>query len=104
MRYDADKAPDPDQWLELDEHDRIDLVGSPIAGAGTCRSVSAATRVIVENQVAMGDATVVRDARSAYAGGARPGAFSSRSFSMSPLARMITMPTSIPNMAASSAG
>ena len=24
MRYDADKAPDPDQWLELDEHDRID--------------------------------------------------------------------------------
>jgi hypothetical protein len=27
MRYDADKAPDPDQWLELDEHDRIDLVG-----------------------------------------------------------------------------
>jgi hypothetical protein len=26
LRYDADKAPDPDQWLELDEHDRIDLV------------------------------------------------------------------------------
>jgi hypothetical protein len=26
MRYDASEAPDPEQWLELDESDRLDLV------------------------------------------------------------------------------
>jgi hypothetical protein len=26
MRYDADKAPDPKEWLELDEYERIHLV------------------------------------------------------------------------------
>jgi hypothetical protein len=26
MRYDADKAPDPEEWLELDESERIDAV------------------------------------------------------------------------------
>ena len=25
MRYDADKQPDPEEWLELDESDRLDL-------------------------------------------------------------------------------
>jgi len=63
MRYDADKAPDPDEWLELDEHERIDLVVAyhrrgnlPVGGSAKAH---AATHVIVENQVAMGDATVV---------------------------------------------
>ena len=109
MRYDADKAPEPDQWLELDEHDRIDLVVAyhrrgnlPV---GERAKAHAATRVIVENQVAMGDATVVPATldRLMREGLDRERS-SSRSFSMSPLARMITMPTSIPNMAASSAG
>jgi hypothetical protein len=26
MRYDANKAPDPEEWLELDESERIDAV------------------------------------------------------------------------------
>jgi hypothetical protein len=63
MRYDASEAPDPEQWLELDEPDRLDLVKryhirakSPV---GENERLHAAAHVIVENQVAMGDATVV---------------------------------------------
>jgi hypothetical protein len=26
MRYDADQAPDPEIWLELDESERVELV------------------------------------------------------------------------------
>jgi len=63
MRYDADRAPDPEAWLQLDEQERIDLAikyhrryhlvmgGSP--------KLHGVAHVIVENQVAMGDATVV---------------------------------------------
>src|SRR6516225_10078388 len=63
MRYDADKAPDPEEWLELDESERIDLVidyhrraKKPV---GQDKKLHAIAHVIVESQVAMGDATVV---------------------------------------------
>jgi hypothetical protein len=63
MRYDASKSPNPDQWLELDESDRLDLVKRYHIRAklpvGENERVHAAAHVIVENQVAMGDATVV---------------------------------------------
>jgi hypothetical protein len=63
MRYNADHAPDPKNWLELDEQERIDQVidyhkraKKPV---GQNNRVHAAAHVIVETQVAMGDATVV---------------------------------------------
>ena len=63
MRYDASKAPDPQEWLELDESERLDLVKRYHIRAklpvGENERLHAAAHVIVENQVAMGDATVV---------------------------------------------
>ena len=63
MRYDASEAPDPEQWLELDESDRLDLVKRYHICAklpvGENERLHAAVHVIVENQAAMGDATVV---------------------------------------------
>ena len=63
MRYNADHAPAPEEWLELDEQDRIDQVidyhkraKKPV---GENNKLHAAAHVIVENQAAMGDATVV---------------------------------------------
>ena len=63
MRYEADKAPDPEEWLELDESERIDLVidyhrraKKPV---GQDKKLHAIAHIIVESQVAMGDATVV---------------------------------------------
>jgi hypothetical protein len=63
MRYDADKAPDPQEWLELDEQVRIDLA---IAyhrryhlQMGQDPQMHGIAHVIVENQVAAGDTTVV---------------------------------------------
>jgi hypothetical protein len=63
MRYDASKAPDPKAWLELDEQERIDLA---IAyhrryhlQMGQSPKLHGVTHVIVENQAAMGDVTVV---------------------------------------------
>jgi hypothetical protein len=62
-RYDASTAPDPQAWLELDEQERIDLVIAyhrryhlPM---GQDPKMHGVAHVIVENQVAMGDATVV---------------------------------------------
>jgi len=62
MRYDASKAPDPQEWLELDESERLDLVKRYIRAklpVGENERLHAAAHVIVENQVAMGDVTVV---------------------------------------------
>jgi hypothetical protein len=63
MSYDALKAPDPEDWLDLDEQERIDQVIEyhrrrrlPV---GENARVHAAAHAIVETQVAMGDATVV---------------------------------------------
>jgi hypothetical protein len=63
MRYDALKAPDPQEWLELDEQERLDLVKRYHIRAklpvGENERLHAAAHVIVENQVAMGNVTVV---------------------------------------------
>jgi hypothetical protein len=63
MPYDASKAPDPKEWFELDESDRIDEVidyhrrsRSPV---GENKRMHAAAHVLVENQVAKSDVTVV---------------------------------------------
>ena len=63
MRYDAGKAPDPQEWLALDEPDRIDEVidyhRRSRLPVGEKERMHAAAHVLVENQVAMSDATVV---------------------------------------------
>jgi hypothetical protein len=63
MHYDPSKAPDPEEWLELDESDRIDAVIAYHKHAkkpvGKNNRLHAVAHVIVENQAAMGDATVV---------------------------------------------
>ena len=63
MRYDASKAPDPEEWLELDEFDRLDQVIDYHKRAklpiGENNRLHAGFHVIVENQLAMGDLTVV---------------------------------------------
>jgi hypothetical protein len=63
MRYNARAAPDPRAWLERDEQERIDLVikyhhrnRQPMGQDPLAHS---AVHVAVENQVAMGDVTVV---------------------------------------------
>jgi hypothetical protein len=63
MRYDARKAPDAEGWLELDEQDRIDQIIEyhrrrrlPV---GENARAHATAHAIVENQVALGDVTVV---------------------------------------------
>ena len=63
MRYDALKAPDPEDWLDLDEQERIDQVIEyhrrnhlPLGGNA---KLHGAAHVVVENQIAMGDATAV---------------------------------------------
>jgi hypothetical protein len=63
MRYDASEAPDPQEWAELDEQDRIDEVidyhrrGRLPVGENAI--VHAVAHVIIENQIALGDTTVV---------------------------------------------
>ena len=63
MRYDASEAPDPRAWLALDETERIDLAVDyhrrnhlPLGGSAKLHGT---VHAIVENQVALGDATVV---------------------------------------------
>jgi hypothetical protein len=57
MRYDPDRQPDPEAWLELDESERIDSV---VAYHRRTRvrlenaKVHAVAHVIVENQIALG--------------------------------------------------
>jgi Domain of unknown function (DUF1841) len=57
-RYDPLKEPDPQEWLALDEQERIDLVRDYHRGAGIRLpndNVHAVLHVVVENQVALGD-------------------------------------------------
>jgi len=63
-RYDPLRAPDPDQWLALDEHDRIARVSAYHKRAGIELpnvQVHAMLHVTVENQIALGDETPVRN-------------------------------------------
>src|SRR6188472_553313 len=62
MQYDADEQPDPDAWLDLDEAERIDLVIDYPRRMGAQLEnpeAHAISHVVVENQVALRDATPV---------------------------------------------
>src|SRR6516225_9507351 len=63
MHYDAGKAPDREAWLELDESERVDLVldyhRRKKLPVGENERLHGTIHVVVENQVAMGDVTVV---------------------------------------------
>jgi hypothetical protein len=65
MQYDADEQPDPDVWLELDETERLDLVSDYHRRTGVqleTPELHAMAHVVVENQVALGEATSVPEA------------------------------------------
>ena len=64
-KYDPDRAPDPERWLAQNEMELIDIVMRyhrreqiPLPN----ERVHASYHVMVENQVALGDRTPVRDA------------------------------------------
>jgi hypothetical protein len=62
MRYDANEQPHPVTWLELDESERIDLVNKYHHRTGVkleSPELHAMAHVVVENQVALGEATSV---------------------------------------------
>ena len=57
-KYDPLVAPDPDEWLSLDEQERIDLVSDHHSEARAelpNEQLHAVVHVIVENQIAEGD-------------------------------------------------
>ena len=63
QRYDPLEAPDPEEWLALDEQERIDLArdyhrsaGIPMPNA----TLHATLHAIVEAQIALGDETPAR--------------------------------------------
>jgi hypothetical protein len=66
MPYDALKAPDPQDWFELDEQERIDQViehhRRHHLPMGECAKLHGVAHVIVENQIALGDPPAVREA------------------------------------------
>jgi hypothetical protein len=58
--YDPLEAPDPEEWLELDEQERIDLVRDYHRRAGISlpnETMHATVHAIVEAQIALGDET-----------------------------------------------
>jgi hypothetical protein len=62
MRYDADRQPDAEAWLDLNESERIDIVidyhrrtRAKLENA----KVHAVAHMIVENQIALGDPPAV---------------------------------------------
>jgi hypothetical protein len=62
MRYDANEQPDSETWLQLDEIERVDRVmdyhrRTRVKLANP--KLHAMTHVVVENQLALGDATPV---------------------------------------------
>jgi hypothetical protein len=62
MQYDAIEQPDPEIWLELDETERVDLVidyHRRIRVQLETPELHAMAHVVVENQVALGEATPV---------------------------------------------
>src|SRR5215470_8614005 len=63
QRYDPLKAPVPEEWLTLDEQERIDFVQDYHSRMRTRlqnAKVHAMAHVIVENQIALGDETPVQ--------------------------------------------
>lgn len=64
-KYDPDRAPDPERWLAQNEMDLIDIVQRYHRREGirlANERVHASVHVMVENQVAHGEKTPVRDA------------------------------------------
>lgn len=62
-QYDPYKSPDPVEWLDAEETDRIERVQRYHRKAGIAlpnERIHAAVHVIVENQIAMGDEIPVR--------------------------------------------
>jgi hypothetical protein len=64
-RYNPEAAPDPEQWLALDEGERIHLVESYHRDARVdlpkaARPMHASIHVVIENQLASNDEPVVR--------------------------------------------
>ncbi len=62
-RYDPLKAPDPEEWLALDEHERISLAQDYHRRARIRvpnERAHAAAHAIVESQIALGDETPAR--------------------------------------------
>ena len=62
MQYDAIEQPDSEIWLDLDETERVDLVIDYHRRIGVQLEnpeLHATAHVVVENQVALGDATPV---------------------------------------------
>ena len=65
MQYAANEQPDPDVWLGLDETERLDLVSDYHCRTGVqleTPELHAMAHVVVENQVALGEATSVPEA------------------------------------------
>ena len=63
QRYDPLEAPDPEEWLELDEQERIDLVQEYHRRAGihpANEKLHATLHAIVEAQIALKEETPVR--------------------------------------------
>jgi hypothetical protein len=63
MRYDAHNAPDPAEWLDLDEQERIDQVieyhRRHHLPMGESVKLHGVAHVVVENQIAFGDSPAV---------------------------------------------
>lgn len=64
-RYDPEVAPDPQEWLALDESERVLLVeqyhrDARISLPKRARPLHATIHTIVENQLALEDQTIVR--------------------------------------------
>lgn len=62
--YDPDEAPDPREWLDIDEGERIGLIVDYHRRAGDVLQnarLHAAIHVVVENQLALGDPPIVRE-------------------------------------------
>jgi hypothetical protein len=65
MRYDPDKAPNPTQWLSLDERERMRLVSDAhlnVQFNPGAETLHATLHVIIENQLASGVPAVVAQA------------------------------------------
>jgi hypothetical protein len=63
QHYDPLEAPDPEEWLELDEHERIELVRDYHRRARIRlpnEKLHATLHAIVEAQIALGDETPAR--------------------------------------------
>src|SRR4051812_42305165 len=62
MGYEANEQPDAETWLDLDETERVDLVIDYHRRTGVqldSLELHSVTHVLVENQVALGDAAPV---------------------------------------------